>query len=120
MKKQKSIYMFAVLIALFIMSGAGLFVTFALGMQYTIIASIIMVVIIVFLIFAANYLSTGQLEQKLTTTTLCNKCNKEIKAGAKYCEHCGLDQDFDVMCEFCGHKNAFDADSCTNCNANLK
>lgn len=120
MKKQKPIYLFSALIALFIMAGAGLFVTFALGMNYTIIASIIMIVIIVVLIFAANYLSTGQLEQKLISTTVCNVCNKEIKVGAKYCEHCGSDQDGDIICEFCGEKNPFDAVICLNCNANLK
>ena len=122
MKKPTPLYLFVVLIALGIVGFS--FSIILIGFDFGNIGFILLIFVILgivsFFMVVAKGLNTSQFEERLKIRKECPSCHAEIDANSDYCPKCGVNLNGQIECDYCGHLNPFDAESCENCNANLK
>ena len=53
------------------------------------------------------------------TVAFCRQCGATIKAGSKFCEHCGA-KNVPAFCRNCGEKLSPDSKFCKNCGAKVQ
>jgi hypothetical protein len=121
MKKQKPIYLFAVIISLFIAMSAISLVSITFnGFGFFLLIPIIFFIVIVVFMIVATALSSGAFERKASMSTVCPQCHKYNKGDALYCSYCGTSLSDEIECDFCGAKNPKGSIRCNQCNANLE
>ena len=120
MKKPSSIYLFVILISLTVTGFAFFVISVSLGSFSFILPILSTVLVFGFFMYIAKAINTSHFEEKLKIRMMCPYCNEEIDSQSEFCPKCGGNLNDKTECDYCGHLNLLDAESCQNCQANLK